>query len=61
MTAAQLEKTLDLALKAEREKIAAWLECGDDCQHMANSGGCHRVDDFCDRYLAECIRNGNKP
>lgn len=50
-----------IAVQVEREKIAGWLECGKDCQHMANSGACHRVDDFCARYVADCIRRGTKP
>lgn len=51
----------DAARNEEREKIAAWLECPKYCHHLTGDGHCNRIDDFCARYVAECIRNGCKP
>lgn len=50
-----------VAVDEERKKIAAWLECGKDCQHQTGDGHCNRIDDFCARYVADCIRIGAKP
>lgn len=60
--AVQDGRTADTAaVIAEREKIAAWIECGKDCQFSTASGECRRSDDFCSRYVADCIRRGVKP
>lgn len=52
---------IERAVVAERERIAAWLDCTKDCQHATANGSCHRIDDFCSRYVADCIRRGTKP
>lgn len=51
----------DSLVQMEREKIAAWLMCSEDCRYRSTDGNCTRLNDLCSAYVADCIRNGEQP
>lgn len=55
------DEMVERAVQMERELIASWLDCPDDCRFANASGTCQRTSELCFRYVADCIRNGEKP
>lgn len=56
-----LAARITAAINADREQIAAWIDCTDDCNYANAGGTCQRINDFCSHYVADCIRRGCKP
>ena len=49
------------AVEKERQKIAGWLDCSEDCRSINWSGVCQRTSGICFHYLAERISAGERP
>lgn len=60
-----IESALDAfartAVKKERETVASWLDCTNQCRYVNASGICQRTDQLCSHHVAESIRAGESP
>lgn len=56
-----LDSFAQATVERERQIIAGWLDCTDQCRYVNASGTCQRTDELCSHHVAESIRAGEQP